>query len=49
MSGSPSPPPQSMQDLNGTAKIVNLNFILSPVAIAQQADNNQKKMKNGIN
>ena len=42
MNSIPSPPPQQRQDLNSTAKIINLNFMLNPVAATSVVDKRQK-------
>jgi hypothetical protein len=38
MGSSPSPPPQPRQELNSTTKIINLNFMLNPVAVVSSVD-----------
>lgn len=42
---SPSPPPQARPDPNGSAKIVNLNFMLNPVSVVPPANEKRQKIR----
>lgn len=33
MSGSPSPPRPRIQDINGSANVVSINFIMNPIPV----------------